>query len=209
MKRVLVTGGLGFIGFNASLRAAAKGQRVVLLDNLKRKTARRNLAAYKRLRPKGTTLVVADVRDGAGLQRQLQKLGPFDTVLHLAGQVAVTTSMKEPLADFEANALGTVNLLEAVRKVSPKSWVLFASTNKVYGGLEWTRVARRGDRYVFRRPAAGVDERAPLDFHSPYGCSKGAADQYVRDYARIYGLRTVVLRQSCIYGYRQFGVEDQ
>jgi CDP-paratose 2-epimerase len=132
-------------------------------------------------------------------------------VLHLAAQVAVTTSLADPLADFEINACGTLNLLEAVRRHAPDAPVIFASTNKVYGRLlAQDQVRRDGDRYaplpdVFAR---GVAENAPLDFYSPYGCSKGAADQYVRDYARVLGLRTVVLRMSCIYGPRQFGTED-
>jgi CDP-paratose 2-epimerase len=129
-------------------------------------------------------------------------------VLHLAAQVAVTTSVLEPRHDFEVNALGTFNLLESVRRLAPDAVLLYASTNKVYGGLESEGVEEHGRRYRFRR-VAGIPETQPLDFHSPYGCSKGAADQYVRDYARIYQLRTVCFRQSCIYGYRQFGVEDQ
>ncbi|MBI4347573.1 MAG: GDP-mannose 4,6-dehydratase [Elusimicrobia bacterium] len=209
MSRLLVTGGLGFIGFNAVLRASAQGRSVVVLDNLKRRTARRNLKAYRKLAPRGAKLVVADVRDAGAVARVFKRHGPFDGVIHLAGQVAVTTSVAEPVRDFEANALGTLNVLEAIRKHSKKSRLVFASTNKVYGGLDWTKIARKGERYVFRHPAGGVSEAAPLDFHSPYGCSKGAADQYVRDYARIYGLGTVVFRQSCIYGPWQYGEEDQ
>jgi CDP-paratose 2-epimerase len=130
-------------------------------------------------------------------------------IAHLAAQVAVTMSVTEPRHDFEVNALGTFNLLESARRHTPSAAFLYASTNKVYGGLEHVGVEQRHGRYAFRDRPGGISEAEPLDFHSPYGCSKGAADQYVRDYARIYGLRSVVFRQSCIYGYRQFGVEDQ
>ena len=132
-----------------------------------------------------------------------------DAVLHLAAQVAVTTSVADPRADFEINALGTFNVLEAVRLAGAGPAVLYSSTNKVYGNLEHVHVVERDGRYAYENFPTGVDESEPLDFHSPYGCSKGAGDQYVRDYARIYGLKTVVFRQSCIYGTRQFGIEDQ
>ena len=130
-------------------------------------------------------------------------------VIHEAGQVAVTTSVLNPRMDFESNALGTLNVLEAVRLQAPHMIFLFASTNKVYGGLEHVIVREGASRYEYAEAAEGIDEREPIDFHSPYGCSKGAAEQYVRDYHRIYGLRTVVFRQSCIYGARQYGMEDQ
>jgi CDP-paratose 2-epimerase len=130
-------------------------------------------------------------------------------VIHCAGQVAVTTSVSDPRSDFQKNALGTFNVLEALRLGAPDAILLHASTNKVYGGMEDVRIERRGQRWCYVDLAEGCSEDRGLDFHSPYGCSKGAADQYVRDYARIYGMRTVVFRQSCIYGYRQFGVEDQ
>ncbi|MGZ5393870.1 MAG: GDP-mannose 4,6-dehydratase, partial [Mycobacterium sp.] len=130
-------------------------------------------------------------------------------VYHFAAQVAVTTSVHDPREDFEINALGTFNLLEAVRKRAPEAIVLYASTNKVYGGMETVAIAEDATRYRYCDLPHGIPEDQLLDFHSPYGCSKGAGDQYVRDYARIYDMRTVVLRQSCIYGTRQFGVEDQ
>jgi CDP-paratose 2-epimerase len=132
-----------------------------------------------------------------------------DVVLHLAAQVAVTTSVTDPREDFEINALGTFNVLDAVRRLSPKSFFINASTNKVYGRMEEVGVVERNGRYEYRDLPAGVDERQLLDFHSPYGCSKGTADQYTIDYSRIYGLKTVTFRQSCIYGTRQFGIEDQ
>ena len=132
-----------------------------------------------------------------------------DAVVHLAAQTAVTTSVTDPRHDFDTNALGTLNVLEAVRRHAPGAALLFSSTNKVYGSLEHERTVNRNGRYELANRPQGVSETCPLDFHSPYGCSKGAADQYVRDYSRIYGMRTVVFRQSCIYGPRQFGVEEQ
>jgi CDP-paratose 2-epimerase len=133
----------------------------------------------------------------------------MDAVFHLAGQVAVTTSVSDPREDFESNALGTLNVLEAMRKAGSRALMVYSSTNKVYGAMSSAAVEERGTRYAYRDLIEGIAESAPLDFHSPYGCSKGAADQYVHDYARIYGMPTTVLRQSCIYGPRQFGVEDQ
>ena len=130
-------------------------------------------------------------------------------ILHLAGQVAVTTSVADPRADFEANATGTLNVLEATRRAEIPAPIIFSSTNKVYGGMDNVGVAANHGRYSYADLPNGVDEEQNLDFHSPYGCSKGAADQYVRDYSRIYGMKTIVFRQSCIYGYRQLGVEDQ
>jgi CDP-paratose 2-epimerase len=149
-----------------------------------------------------------DIRDAAALDAAVARHRDAEVVLHLAAQVAVTTSVEAPRHDFEVNALGTFNLLESIRRHAREAVLLYASTNKVYGGLEAEGVEEHQGRYRFAR-VAGISEMQPLDFHSPYGCSKGAADQYVRDYARIYGLRTVCFRQSCIYGYRQFGVEDQ
>ena len=152
----------------------------------------------------------ADVRDPRAMNDLLARHGDADAVLHLASQVAVTTSILNLRDDFETNALGTFNVLEAVRTVAQgRPAVFYSSTNKVYGDLEHIRVVERDGRYTYEDRPFGVDEHEPLDFKSPYGCSKGAGDQYVRDYARIYGLRTVVFRQSCIYGTRQFGIEDQ
>jgi CDP-paratose 2-epimerase len=204
----VITGGAGFIGSHAAARLHGAGHRVVVVDNLSRKGADTNLAW---LREQGLDdFVRADIRDAAAMHGLLARHADADVVLHLAGQVAVTTSVADPRADFEANALGTLNVLEAVRRAAGgRPAVFYSSTNKVYGNLEHVEVVERGGRYAYRDLPHGVDEREPLDFHSPYGCSKGAGDQYVRDYARIYGLRTVVFRQSCIYGTRQFGIEDQ
>lgn len=209
MKKCLITGGMGFIGYNAARHYARKGYAVTAFDDLSRRTAQRNFEEYKRSPPAGVRFARGDVRDYGSVNRAMRRGGGFELILHLAGQVAVTTSVVDPRTDFEINALGTFNVLEATRRSCPKAFFIFSSTNKVYGGTEWVKLGRRPQRYYFKRPKGGIDESAPLDFHSPYGCSKGAADQYVRDYARIYGLRTAVFRQSCIYGPWQYGEEDQ
>lgn len=206
MKTVLITGGAGFIGANATRRFARGGHRVAVLDDLSRKGSPENL---EWLRGEcDFEFHRADVRDADRVEEIVGALRP-DVVLHLAGQVAVTTSVTDPRTDFEINALGTFNVLEALRKASPESILLNASTNKVYGKLENLEVELREGRWAFAGKPEGVAEDQPLDFHSPYGCSKGVADQYVIDYGRIYGLRTLTFRQSCIYGTRQMGVEDQ
>jgi len=207
-RKWIITGGAGFIGCHAAARFHAAGDRVVLVDNLSRRGADLNLAW---LRERGVTeFVLADVRDARAMQELLRAHADSDAVLHLAAQVAVTTSVTDPRTDFEINALGTFNVLEAVRTAADgRPAVLYSSTNKVYGGLEHIAVVERDGRYAYASRPEGVGESELIDFHSPYGCSKGCGDQYVRDYARIYGLKTVVFRQSCIYGRRQFGVEDQ
>lgn len=203
----LITGGAGFIGSNTAKRLLTEGHRVVILDNLSRKGSWLN---QEWLRQHGSfDLVQGDVRDFDCLKHIFERHPEIDVVLNLAAQVAVTTSVAEPREDFEINALGTFNVLEAVRQCRPQAIVLNASTNKVFGHMERLKLRKENGRYEAVDLPAGVSEEFPLDFYSPYGCSKGAADQYVRDYARIYGLRTVNFRQSCIYGYRQFGVEDQ
>lgn len=208
MRKWIITGAAGFIGCHAASIFHEKGDQVVLVDNLSRRGAESNL---EWLRSRGITdFVKADIRDYAAMCDVIGRHADADAVLHLAGQVAVTTSVVDPRSDFEINALGTFNVLEAVRlaaKCGPA--VLYSSTNKVYGGLDHVKVVAQGDRYGYEDLPFGVDESEPLDFHSPYGCSKGAGDQYVRDYARIYGMKTVTFRQSCIYGTRQFGIEDQ
>jgi CDP-paratose 2-epimerase len=203
----LITGGCGFVGCNAAARLLSEGERVTLLDNLDRKGAHANRSWLAGLSPKAS-LCETDIRDAGAVRDVIHSEKP-DVLLHLAAQVAVTTSVQEPRRDFEINALGTFNLLEAARLHSPQTVFLYASTNKVYGGLEHVRVTETETRYVAPDFPQGLDESHPLDFHSPYGCSKGVADQYVRDYARVFGLRTVVFRQSCIYGPHQYGVEDQ
>lgn len=205
-KRILITGGAGFIGVNAARYFAEQGWAITILDNLSRRGTEDNL---RWLRERAAIRFErADIREPAAVDRILGDLRP-DVVLHLAAQVAVTTSVNDPREDFEINAFGTFNVLDAVRRLSPESFFINASTNKVYGKMEEVGVVERNGRYEYRDLPAGVDERQLLDFHSPYGCSKGTADQYTIDYSRIYGLRTVTFRQSCIYGARQFGIEDQ
>ncbi len=203
----LVTGGAGFIGSNYVSRLLERAEKVTVYDNLSRAGAPRNLKwLQEKFGEKAFDLVVGDVRDSAQLVVTARSA---DVIVHLAGQVAVTTSVVKPREDFEINALGTFNVLEAARLNQRNPIFLYSSTNKVYGGMDDVKVVEKGQRWEYENLPFGAPETQPLDFHSPYGCSKGAGDQYVRDYSRIYGLRTVVLRQSCIYGPRQFGVEDQ
>jgi CDP-paratose 2-epimerase len=194
-QNYFVTGGAGFIGSNYVHRLLKRGEKVTVYDNLSRAGAPRNLK-----------WLVGDVRDAAQLTVSTREA---DVIVHLAGQVAVTTSVVKPREDFEINALGTFNVLEAARLNERNPVFLYASTNKVYGSMEDVKVVEKATRWEYESLPFGAPETQPLDFHSPYGCSKGTGDQYVRDYSRIYGLRSVVLRQSCIYGPRQFGVEDQ
>ncbi len=206
---MLVTGGCGFIGCNLADRLAERGDDVIVLDNLARAGARENARWLKSRHGDRIDIVVGDIREPILV---ISTVRGARAVLHLAAQVAVTDSLADPVGDFEINARGTVNVLEAIRLHNPSAPLLFASTNKVYGRLcDDARVARVNRRYVPIDPALadGVSEKTPLDFYSPYGCSKGTADQYVQDYARVFGLQTVVLRMSCIYGPRQFGTEDQ
>ena len=191
-RKILITGGAGFLGVNAAAHLIKEGWRVTLLDNLSRPGTERNLKWLLTRYPERTTFVKEDVRNATALPQHVKDQ---DAVLHLAAQVAVTTSLLDPNTDFDINARGTVNVLEAVRVHNHDAPVIFASTNKVYGKLDHNN--------------GPCKESQPLDFHSPYGCSKGAADQYVRDYARCFDMNTVVLRQSCIYGSHQYGTEDQ
>jgi CDP-paratose 2-epimerase len=206
---VLITGGCGFIGCNLANTLAARGRSVVVLDSFARAGAQENRDWLIAQHGNRIEIETGDVRDADRVDALVARAG---AVLHLAGQVAVTTSLENPKEDFAVNAGGTLNVLEAARRHNPRAPVLFASTNKVYGRLlSGSEVQRHDGRYEprDRRLVGGVTEHTPLDFYSPYGCSKGAADQYVLDYARVFGLRTAVLRMSCIYGARQFGTEDQ
>ncbi len=201
----LVTGGCGFIGSNLVDRLLARGQQVIVFDNLSRKGSEKNAAWLRERHGDRFDLVRGDIRDAQAIREAAREA---DVIYHLAAQVAVTTSVADPRTDFEINALGTFNTLEAARASGRNPTLIYASTNKVYGAMEDLAIEELPTRYAYR-DLKGFDESRPLDFHSPYGCSKGAADQYVRDYNRIYGLPTVVFRQSAIYGRRQFGVEDQ
>ena len=205
-KRILITGGAGFVGCNAARFFGARNWNVTVLDNLSRQGTDKNLAWLR----DGTTFDFehVDVRDRAAIDRIMAN-GRFDAIIHLAAQVAVTTSVTDPSTDFAVNAFGTFNMLDAVRLHCPEAVFIFASTNKVYGKIAAAGSELRGNRYAYLDRPHGISETEPLDFLSPYGCSKGAADQYTLDFARMYKIPATSFRQSCIYGPRQFGVEDQ
>ena len=206
---VLITGGAGFIGTNLAHRLLSTGRRVIVYDNLSRPGVEQNATWLRATHADRVQVEVADVCDVQALRRAVQQAAQ---VFHLAAQVAVTTSLTDPLHDFEVNARGTLNLLEAIRAVDDPPPLVFTSTNKVYGALPDVPLRHTGRRYEPEDTAIrarGVGEARPLDFHSPYGCSKGTADQYVLDYARTFGIPAAVFRMSCIYGPHQFGTEDQ
>src|SRR5258708_27937565 len=204
---MLGKGGAGFGGCHVVHDLVGDNRKVTVLDSLSRRGSERNLEWLHREHSDGDVrFVKGDVRDPQAVKSAAEDV---DAIYHLAGQVAVTSSVQDPRLDFEINALGTLNVLEAARQSPCQPVVMFTSTNKVYGGMEDVALVEKDTSYEYRDLPDGIPESRPLDFHSPYGCSKGAADQYVRDYARIYGLRTVVFRMSCIYGPRQFGNEDQ
>jgi len=197
IKKVLVTGGAGFIGTNLVLKLLSEGSNVTIFDNLSRCGSKYNLDLLRKSAPKGKLeVIVKDIRQ----KGVFDKLVNTDAIFHLAAQTAVTTSVVDPASDLDINILGTFNLLESVRKNKSKAVVVYSSTNKVYGSLDYLKHS------VLMK---GISEKTNLDFHSPYGCSKGGAESYVKDYSRIYGINGVVLRQSCIYGTHQMGVEDQ
>ena len=206
MKNYLITGGCGFVGSNIAARLIEKGEKVTLLDNLSRFGSGHNLEWLKRLG--SIEFIQCDTSDADALAKAVRGLRP-DVVFHLAGQVAMTTSVKDPFSDFQTNVLGTMNLLETLRLKAPEAKLIYSSSNKVYGSLAGIRLTEESTRYAAPDHPSGVDERAPLDFRTPYGCSKGAADQYVLEYARTYGLPTVVFRHSTIYGGRQHSTFDQ
>ncbi|HEX2983804.1 MAG TPA: NAD-dependent epimerase/dehydratase family protein, partial [Ignavibacteriales bacterium] len=208
-EHVLITGGAGFIGCNLAERLLSEGKRVMIYDNLSRAGVEENLLWLRERHSDNLLIRVADVRNQYALK---EAAANAESVFHFAAQVAVTTSIENPVNDFEINVNGTLNVLEALRTLNKKIPFVYTSTNKVYGALSGINFENDGTKYyplneTFR--SYGISENQPLDFHSPYGCSKGAADQYVKDYARIYGIPTVVFRMSCIYGRRQFGTEDQ
>ncbi|MCL0037610.1 NAD-dependent epimerase/dehydratase family protein [Thermodesulfovibrionales bacterium] len=204
--KYLVTGGCGFLGSNLAHEVLRRGEDLVIFDNLSRAGNNKNLDW---LRMQGEFQYIhGDIRNREEIERTVKDSKP-NTIFHLAGQVAMTTSIENPRLDFEVNAVGTFNLLEAVRKYSPETKMIYSSTNKVYGDLGWIRYEETETRYTAPDYPNGFDESIPLDFHSPYGCSKGAADQYILDYARMFGLKTVVFRHSSMYGGRQFATYDQ
>lgn len=204
--RLLITGGCGFLGSNLAADALSRGDELVVFDNLYRNGSRDNLAW---LQGQGKFCFEhGDIRNQNDITRVIQSFKP-EAIFHLAGQVAMTTSIANPRMDFEVNAMGTHNVLEAVRIHAPEAMVVYSSTNKVYGDLEQYSYRETATRFECVEHPNGFGEKTPLDFHSPYGCSKGAADQYMLDYARIFGLRTVVFRHSSMYGGRQFATYDQ
>lgn len=204
--KLLITGGCGFLGSNLASDALSRGDELIVFDSLYRAGSRDNL---NWLQSQGQFCFEhGDIRNHNDVSRVVQSHKP-DAIFHLAGQVAMTTSIANPRMDFEVNAMGTHNLLEAVRQHAPDAAVVYSSTNKVYGDLEQYTYEETGMRYRCVEHPDGFDERTQLDFHSPYGCSKGSADQYMLDYARIFGLKTVVFRHSSMYGGRQFATYDQ
>jgi CDP-paratose 2-epimerase len=206
---VLITGGAGFIGTNLADRLLRDGSRVRILDSLARAGVEENLRWLQTQHGNRLQVIIGDIRDADTVRRAAKGAAQ---VFHFAAQVAVTTSLTDPVEDFEVNARGTLNLLEALRSHATPPPLLYTSTNKVYGALDDIPLRHRNRRYIPVDDAvarSGIGEGRPLDFHSPYGCSKGAADQYVLDYARTYGLPAMVFRMSCIYGPHQFGTEDQ
>lgn len=204
--KYLITGGCGFMGSNLTAEVLKRGEEPIVFDNLCRYGSYQNL---EWLKSQGEfQFIHADIRNTNDVEKAVKDTKP-DIIFHLAGQVAMTTSLKNPRLDFEINALGTFNLLEAVRKYAPDSIIIYSSTNKVYGDLEYFTYEETKTRYICRDYPNGFDEKLPLDFHSPYGCSKGTADQYMLDYARMFGLKTVVFRYSSMYGGRQFATYDQ
>ncbi len=210
--KIIIIGGAGFIGTNTAayfLNKKDQNYEIVIFDNLSRKGTQENLSWLQN----NYTLEFekVDIRNYDLLEKCILKHQDAEVIIHLAAQVAVTTSVKNPRMDFDINLVGTFNLLEVLRTNNLKPLVIYASTNKVYGELTELKIEEKQKRYVIAddKYVNGIDEKYSLDFHSPYGCSKGSADQYIRDYYRIYKIPTVVFRQSCIYGPHQFGIEDQ
>ncbi len=205
-KSALVTGGCGFVGSNVAARLLRDGWRVTLFDNLGRHGSAENL--HWLLSQGAKEFVHGDIRNAHDVARVIGNTQP-EVIFHLAGQVAMTTSMEHPRRDFETNAVGSLNVLESVRQAKLKPVIVYSSSNKVYGELVGVKLKEEAMRYTAPDFPEGVDENAPLDFQTPYGCSKGAADQYMLDFARCYGLNTVVFRHSTIFGVRQFATFDQ
>lgn len=208
--KVLITGGCGFLGSNLAASYLREGAKVVVVDALFRRGSALNLAWLEQQGPPGRFhFIQADLAQAEAVLAVFRRHAPFDYILHVGGQVAMTTSLQDPARDLKTNVLGTFHVLEAARALSPDALIAYSSTNKVYGDLEWLRYEQTATRYCLPDHPRGLDETLPLDFSTPYGCSKGAADQYVRDWARVYGLKTVVFRHSSIFGGRQFASYDQ
>jgi len=204
--RYLITGGCGFLGSNLASEVLKRGEELFIIDNLSRKGSENN---FNWLESQGDLkLFNVDIRDTENVMLTVSKTSP-DIIFHLAGQVAMTTSVNNPRYDFEINTLGTINVLEAVRLHVPECIVIYSSTNKVYGDLEWVNFKDTETRYIADGYPKGFDENIPFDPHSPYGCSKGAADKYMTDYARIFNIKTIVFRHSSMYGTRQYSTYDQ
>lgn len=204
----LITGGCGFVGSNLASSLLEDGNEILVLDNLSRYGSSGNLEWLRNSFGADWHFSQSDIRDEKAVSEVIKLFKP-DVIAHLAGQVAMTTSIQNPRLDFEVNTMGSLNVLEAVRHYSPESIILYSSTNKVYGDLAWVRYEETDTRYIIPDFPQGFDESIPLTFHSPYGCSKGAADQYMQDYARMFDLRTVVFRHSSMYGGRQYATYDQ
>lgn len=205
--KYLITGGCGFLGSNiASYIIATAKDQLVIVDNLSRMGSRTNLDWLKE--NGDFNFYECDVRNYEQLGKIINEEMP-DVVFHLAGQVAMTTSLQDPLYDFSVNAQGTINLLENIRRYSPQTIVIYSSTNKVYGDLEWVHYKENSTRYISVDFPNGLSENTPLSFSSPYGCSKGCADQYMMDYYKVFGIRTVVFRHSSMFGGRQYSTADQ
>ncbi len=208
--KVLITGGCGFLGCNLANSFLSEGSEIIIIDALFRKGSEQNLKWLKSNDKNNNILFYKiDLADSNLLEQTFRKHAPFDFVCHVAGQVAMTTSIEDPWRDLQSNIIGTFNILEAIRKYSANSLLAYSSTNKVYGDLEWIDYTETEKRYRLKDYPYGLNEDLPLDFSTPYGCSKGAADQYVRDWGRVYGLKTVVFRHSSIYGGRQYASFDQ
>lgn len=208
--KVLITGGCGFLGSNLASSYLQEGAEVVVVDALFRSGSASNLVWLEQQATPGQFhFIQADLADIAAVLAVFRRYAPFDYICHVGGQVAMTTSLQDPTRDLQTNVVGTFNVLEASRALSPDALIAYSSTNKVYGDLEWLRYEETDTRYSLMDYPDGLDETLSLDFSTPYGCSKGAADQYVRDWARVYGLKTVVFRHSSIFGGRQYASFDQ
>ena len=204
--KLLINGGCGFLGSNLASYAIEHGYDVTVFDNMSRLGSDRNREWLGTLGD--YTFIHGDTRNKNDVENVIRE-GRFDAIFHLAGQVTMTKSITDPYKDFEVNALGAMNVLEAIRKYSPKTAIIFSSTNKVYGDLEYYTYEETDTRYICKEFPNGFDESVPLDFRSPYGCSKGCADQYMLDFSRIFGVKSVVFRHSSMYGSRQFATYDQ